>query len=85
MLRTYFLISRRLDVLQAINNLKILQIVLLCLIMAIETSSFNKHISLLLLIVTFSFVIYIVVSEFLRIKGLHDDLKLACRIPTEEA
>ena len=47
MLRQYFLISRRLDVLQAINTIKILQIVLLCLIMAIATSSFYKHVSLL--------------------------------------
>ena len=53
--------------------------------MTVVTSSLYKYISLVLLIITFSLVIYVVITEFLRLKTLHNDLKLACRIPSEEA
>ena len=82
MLRTYFLISCKLDYCHSIN-----------LINTIGSSSshhggrnlsFYKYISFALLVVTFSLVIYIIITEFLRLKSLHQDLKIACQIPSEE-
>ena len=46
------MIFQKLDLLHSINTIKTLQIVLLCLIMAVVTSSFYKYISLVLLILT---------------------------------
>ena len=84
MLRTYFLISRKLDYCHSINLIKTLQFILLLIITAVVTSKFYKYISLALLLVTFSLVIYIIITEFLRLKSLHQDLKLACQFPSEE-
>ena len=71
MLRTYFLISRKLDYCHSINLIKTLQFILLLIIMSIVTSNFYKYIFLGLLVVTLSFVIYIIITEFLRLKSLH--------------
>ena len=85
MLRTYFLISRKLDYAHAVNLIKILEIILLFIIMNILTSNAYKYISLALLLIKFSLVIYIIITEFLRLKSIHEDLKLACSFPTEES
>ena len=81
MLRTYFLISCKLDYAHAVNLIKILEIILLFIIMSILTSNAYKYISLALLLITFSLVIYIIITEFLRLKSIHEDLKLACSFP----
>ena len=85
MLRTYFLISRKLDYAHGINLIKTLEVILLLIIMSIVTSNFYKYISLALLLITFSLVIYIIITEFLRLKSIHEDLKLACSFPPEES
>ena len=87
MLRTYFPISRKLDYAHAVNLIKILEIILLFIIMSILSSNAYIYISLavLLLLITFSLVIYIIITEFLRLKSIHEDLKLACSFPTEES
>ena len=84
MLRTYFLLSRKLDYAHAVNLIKILEIILLFIIMSILTRNAYKYISLALLLITLSLVIYIIITEFLRLKSIHEDLKLACSFPTED-
>ena len=81
MMREYFIISRKIDILQANTNLKLLHAVLIFLIMATVTTAFYKYASMVLLLITFILVIYILTSEFLRMKAMHEDLKVACSIP----
>ena len=85
MLRTYFLISRKLDYCHGINLIKTLQFIILIIIMNIVTSNFYKYIALGLLLITLSLVIYIIITEFVRLKSIHEDLKLACSFPSEES
>ena len=85
MLRTYFLISRKLDYAHAVNLLKLSEIILLFLIMSILTSNAYKYISLALLLITITLVIHIIITEFLHLKSLHEDLKLTCSFPQEES
>ena len=63
-----FIVSRKIDILQANTNLKLLHIVLIFIIMATVTASFYKIASIVLLLITFCLVIYILTSEFLRIQ-----------------
>ena len=81
MLREYFIVCTRINILQANTNLKLLHIVLILLIMAVVSTAFYKYASMVLLLITFILVIYILTSEFLRMKAMHDDLKVACSIP----
>ena len=81
MMREYFIISRKIDILQSNSNLKLLHVVLIFLIMATVTTAFYKYASMVLLLITFVLVIYILTSEFLRMKAMHEDLKVACSIP----
>ena len=81
MLREYFIVCTRINILQANTNLKLLHIVLIFLIMATVTTAFYKYASMILLLITFILVIYILTSEFLRMKAMHEDLKVACSIP----
>ena len=80
-MREYFIVCTRINILQANTNLKLLHIVLILLIMATVTTAFYKYASMILLLITFILVIYILTSEFLRMKAMHDDLKVACSIP----
>ena len=80
-MREYFIVSRKIDILQANTNLKLLHIVLIFIIMATVTASFYKIASIVLLLITFCLVIYILTSEFLRMKSMHEDLKVACNMP----
>ena len=81
MMREYFIISKKIDILQANTNLKLLHVVLIFLVMATVTTAFYKYASMVLLLITFILVIYILKSEFLRMKAMHEDLKVACSIP----
>ena len=81
MIREYFIVCTKINILQANNNLKLLHVVLILLMMAVVSTAFYKYASLVLLLITFILVIYILTSEFLRMKAMHDDLKLACSLP----
>ena len=81
MMREYFIVSRKIDILQANTNLKLLHVVLIFLVMATATAAFYKYASMVLLLITFILVIYILTSEFLRMKSMHEDLKAACSMP----
>ena len=81
MMREYFIVSRKIDILQANTNLKLLHVVLVFIIMATVTASFYKYASMVLLLITFILVIYILTSEFLRMRSMHEDLKVACGMP----
>ena len=83
MLRTYFLLCRKFDIVHGINLIKTPQFLGLLIIMSIFTSSFYKYISLGSLFLSFSLIVYIIISEFLWLKSLHEDLKLACSLNTE--
>ena len=81
MMREYFIISRKLDIQQANTNLNLLHVVLIFIIMATVAASFWKIASMVLLLIVFVLVIYILTSEFLRMRSMHEDLKLACGMP----
>ena len=81
MIREYFIVCTKINILQANNNLKLLHVVLILLMMAVVSTAFYKYASLVLLLITFILVIYILTSEFLRMKAMHDDLKLVCSLP----
>ena len=81
MMREYFIVSTKINILQANTNLKLLHVVLILLMMAVVSTAFYKYASMVLLLITFILVIYILTSEFLRMKAMHDDLKVACSIP----
>ena len=78
MLKTYFVISRQLDIAHSVNLIKLLEVILLFLIMSILTSTAYNYISLALLLICFSLIIYIIITEFLKLKSLYSDLKIAC-------
>jgi len=80
-MREYFIVCTKINILQANNNLKLLHVVLILLMMAVVSTAFYKYASLVLLLITFILVIYILTSEFLRMKAMHDDLKLVCNLP----
>ena len=81
MMRDYFIVSRKIDILRANTYLKLLHVVLIFLVMATVTAAFYKYASMVLLLITFILVIYILTSEFLRMKSMHEDLKVACSMP----
>ena len=85
MLRTYFLISKQLDVLHTYSLIKTLQILLVLLTMSILTSTAYKYISLGLLIICFSLICYIITSEFLKLRSLYADLKIACNLQDDSS
>ena len=81
MISEYFIVCTKINILQANTNLKLLHVVLILLMMAVVSTAFYKYASMVLLLITFILVIYILTSEFLRMKAMHDDLKVACSIP----
>ena len=64
MLKRYFLVARHLDIAHTVNIIKLLEIILLYITMSSLTSSAYKYISLALLLITFSLIIYIIITEF---------------------
>ena len=83
MLKTFFLVTKQLDVLHSWNLIKSLQILLIPLVMSILTSSAYRYISLALLSTCFSLICYIITSEFIRLKGLYEDLRISCHLQEE--
>ena len=83
MLRTFFLVSKQLDVLHTWNSIKTHQTLLVLLTMSILTSTAYKYISLALLIACFSLICYIRTSEFLKLKSLYEDLRTSCNLQEE--
>ena len=79
-LRTYYIVSKQLDILHSCSLIKILQILLVLITMSILTATGYKYISLGLLVICFSLIIYIIASEFLKLRSLHADLKIACNL-----
>ena len=81
LLRVYYIICRRVDIHEGNKNIKLLHLVLISLAMAILTATFYKITSVVFLFISMCLVIYILVSEFMRVKAMHEDLKIACNIP----
>ena len=83
MLKTFFLVSKQLDILHSWSTIKSLQIILVLIVMSILTGNAYRYISLTLLIICFSLVCYIITSEFMKLKGLYEDLQISCSLPEE--
>ena len=79
--RAYFIICRKVDIHQANKNILLLHFVLLSLGMAALSATFYKITSVVFLFISLCLVIYILASEFIRVKSMHEDLKIACKIP----
>ena len=80
MLRTYSIVSKQLDILHSCSLIKVLQILLVLITLSILTATGYKFISLGLLVICFSLIIYIIASEFLKLRTLYSDLKIACSL-----
>ena len=81
LLRVYYIICRKVDIHEGNKNINLLHLVLISLAMAILTATFYKITSVVFLFISMCLVIYILVSEFMRVKSMHEDLKIACNIP----
>ena len=68
MLKTFFFVSKQLDILRTWSIIKALQIVLVLLVMSILTHTHYKFISLTLLIACFALVCYIIADQFITLK-----------------
>ena len=60
MLKTFFFVSKQLDILHSWSTIKALQIVLILIVMSILTGNAYRYISLTLLIACFALVCYII-------------------------
>ena len=78
MLRTFFFISKQLDILRTWSIIKSLQITLVLLVMSILTHTHYKFISLTLLVACFGLVCYIIVDQFITLKQQYEDLRVSC-------
>ena len=85
MLKINFLVSKQLDILHSWSTIKSLQIILVLIVMSILTSNAYRYISLTLLIICFSLVCYIITDQFIRLKGLYEDLRISCSLPEENS
>ena len=81
LLRAYYIICRKVDIHEGNKNIILLHFVLLSLAMAALSATFYKVTSVVFLFISLCLVIYILASEFLRVKSMHEDLKIACNIP----
>ena len=63
MLKTFFLVSKQLDILHFWSTIKALQIALVLIVMSILTGNAYRYISLTLLIICFSLVCYIITDQ----------------------
>ena len=68
MLKTFFFVSKQLDILHSWSTIKALQIVLILIVMSILTGNAYRYISLTLLIACFALVCYIITDQFIRLK-----------------
>ena len=85
MLKTFFFVSRQLDILRTWSIIKALQIVLVLLVMSILTHTHYKFISLTLLIACFALVCYIIADQFITLKQQYEDLRISCSIVDEKS
>ena len=85
MLKTFFFVSKQLDILRSWSTIKALQIVLVLIVMSILTSNAYKLISLTLLIACFALVCYIITDQFIRLKQQYEDLRISCSIVDENS
>ena len=85
MLKTFFFVSKQLDILNSWSTIKALQIVLVLIVMSILTSNAYKFISLTLLIACFALVCYIITDQFIRLKQQYEDLRISCSIVDENS
>ena len=84
-LKTFFLVSKQLDILHSWSTIKALQIVLVLIVMSILTGNAYRYISLTLLIICFSLVCYIITDQFIRLKAQYEDLRISCSLPEENS
>ena len=85
MLKTFFFVSKQLDILNSWSTIKALQIVLVLIVMSILTSNAYKFISLTLLIACFALVCYIITDQFIRLKQKSEGLCISCSIVDENS
>ena len=85
MLKTFFFVSKQLDILRSWSIIKALQIVLVLLVMSILTHTHYKFISLTLLIACFALVCYIIADQFITLKQQYEDLRISCSIVDENS
>ena len=78
MLKTFFFVSKPLDILRSWSTIKALQIVLVLIVMSILTHTHYKFISLTLLIACFALVCYIIADQFITLKQQYEDLRISC-------
>ena len=84
MLRTFFFISKQLDILRTWSIIKSLQIILVLLVMSILTYTHCKIISLTLLVACFALVCYIIADQFITLKQQYEDLRISCSMNDEK-
>ena len=85
MLKTFFFVSKQLDILRTWSIMKTLQIILVLLVMSILTHTHYKFISLTLLIACFALVCYIIADQFITLKQQYKDLRISCSISDEKS
>ena len=83
MLRTFFFVSKQLDILRTWSLIKCLQITLVLLVLSILTSTHYKIISLTLLVICIGLVCDIIVDQFIALKQQYEDLKGSCSMREE--
>ena len=82
MLRTFFLISKQLEILRT-WTIKFLQLVLILLVMSVLTSTHYNIISATLTIIYIGLVAYIIIDNFIALKQQYEELRLSCSIKPE--
>ena len=83
MLRTFFLVSKQLEILRTWSIIKFLQLVLILLVMSVLTSTHYKIISATLTVICIGLVAYIIVDNFIALKQQYEELRLSCSIKPE--
>ena len=84
MLRTFFFISKQLDILRTWGLIKSLQITLVLLVMSILTHTHYKFISVTLLVACFALVCYIIADQFITLKQQYEDLRISWSMNDEK-
>ena len=85
MLKTFFFVSKQLDILHFWSTIKALQIVFILIVKSILTGNAYRYISLTLLIAYFALVCYIITDQFIRLKQQYEDLRISCSIPDKNS
>ena len=83
MLRTFFFVSKQLDLLRTWSLIKCLQLILVSLVISVLTSTHYKIISFTLLVICIGLVCYIIVDQFIALKQQYEDLKVSCSMREE--